>query len=207
MTRATVGGINSEDNLWYPLAVNSQGIAQIDTSVIPDPYQPTSGSFTPYYTSETGGDDFALIDYSFSRRGNWYRIYNLIYFEFYIATNNAVITDPRGTLQLILDVPGIYGGSPQLLSLSIDRSVNFASNVPCNSLSAVWYPGSRGWNLQKPSVNVPDGIDDMLVTELREGQSGGGNNLIGFGFFMATATRMSGVWDPAAIGWNPTGTP
>ena len=30
MTRATVGGINSEDNLWYPLAVNSSGQAEIN---------------------------------------------------------------------------------------------------------------------------------------------------------------------------------
>ena len=64
MTRAVVGGINPIDNEFYPLAVNSQGIAQIDTSGIPKPMEWEEVAFTPFYGS---------TDESFSAQINYDR--------------------------------------------------------------------------------------------------------------------------------------
>ena len=96
MTRATVGGINSEDNLWYPLAVNSQGIAQIDTSVIPQPMEWEYGTFTPEYASAEGSGS-ALIEYQ--RQAGWYaKLGDMVWINVRLNTSSVVITDARGYL-------------------------------------------------------------------------------------------------------------
>ena len=98
MTRATVGGINSEDNLWYPLAVNSQGIAQIDTSGIPQPMEWEYGTFEPYYTSsdEQGS---AIIEYN--KQGGWYaKLGNMVFVKVFLRTSSVVFTNPRGSLAI-----------------------------------------------------------------------------------------------------------
>ena len=102
MTRATVGGINSEDNLWYPLAVNSQGIAQIDTSGIPQPLEWEGKRFTPYYTSDNE-DAVAFIEYS-RQYGMAYRLGMMCFIKIILQTSSCVITNTRGYLN-VMGVP------------------------------------------------------------------------------------------------------
>ena len=97
MTRATVGGINSEDNLWYPLAVNAQGIAQIDTSGIPQPLEWDIQVWNPVY--EFSEDGAAVIEYD-QNTGWLYRLGSLLWFSAVIRTSSCVITSPRGQLRI-----------------------------------------------------------------------------------------------------------
>ena len=112
MTRATVGGINSEDNLWYPLAVNSQGIAQIDTSGIPKPLEWKVSTFTPEYGS-SDDDAAAIIEYGFNR-GYFYSLGEMTFWKLYMYTSGCAITNPRGNLVIkgIPDYTVISGEQP-----------------------------------------------------------------------------------------------
>ena len=99
MTRATVGGINAEDNLWYPLAVNSQGIAQIDTSGIPQPMEWKVKKWDPVYDS-SDPEASAIIDYGDRTYGVTYLLGDICFVKFAIETVSCTITNPRGSLRV-----------------------------------------------------------------------------------------------------------
>lgn len=200
MTRATVGGINSEDNLWYPLAVDSRGVAQIDTSVIPAPYVPESGTFTPLFTSTDGGLDFAIIEYNNGNYGKWIRIYDVVYFWFFINTRSCTITNPRGNLTLQLQIPYIYDQNYGLQTLNIGRAINFADSVPFNSICGIYVPEESDWRLQIQNDDNTYAQQPMLVTQLREAASSAGNNIVGSGMVLVGDSARSSLLLPDEIG-------
>jgi len=99
MTRAIVGGINPLDNEFYPLAVNSQGIAQIDTSGIPQPDNMVTGTWTPEYGSSVGGPTDIDATYlwntgSYVRNSVWGEL------NLQLGMSACTILNEQGTIQI-----------------------------------------------------------------------------------------------------------
>ena len=173
MTRATVGGINSEDNLWYPLAVNSQGIAQIDTSGIPAPMQWKRNSFTPYYLS-TDAAGSASIEYS-RQDGTSYRLGEYCFVKVWLQTSAVVITNPRGLLA-IGGFPYTWSNSPTLATPA-GGTINKADDFANNSIPFRVY--SSGANLRMTFWKL-DGnqVSQMNFADLSESAEGTQNTFI-----------------------------
>ena len=208
MTRATVGGINSEDNLWYPLAVNSQGIAQIDTSGIPEPMQWKVKSWTPEYVS-SDPEGSAIIDYGSNTHGVSYLLGNICFVKFLIETTNCTITNPRGSLQLI-GVPYSWSYAYQTASfagLSLGtaqyfRTTTFVVGGTGFGTALTFAFVKRTEQGEQPAVNFAD---------LAEGQ-GTLNRIRGSYWGLLTSevtpTREEAIAEMRAIAAeNPTGTP
>lgn len=182
MTRAVVGGINPLDNEFYPLAVNSQGIAQIDTSGLPEPYQPEQGNFVPAYLSSDTGEDFGVVEYNGNRYGWWYRIYNMVFYSGYIVTNNVVITDARGDLRIRLDVPyktlSVFsrGGS-----CIVNHATKF--NTPNTTFYSYITGSDDNISLFKIDPDVPGEYTTLKVADLMEESRPGRNQLSFSGSF------------------------
>ena len=173
MTRATVGGINQEDNLWYPLAVNAQGIAQIDTSGIPEPMEWEVSDFSPYYFSsdETGE---ALIDYQYNY-GRCYRLGQMVFAKIILRTRSCVITSPRGDLRV--------GGLPFTWS-SYSQHATWAGT--CISKASTFTDGtiiinasgsSSNINFQFQKISGGD-MKNVNFTDLKEADGDDSNYLI-----------------------------
>ena len=132
MTRATVGGINAEDNLWYPLAVNSQGIAQIDTSGIPQPMAWEYGTFNPVFAS-TDSEGTAIIEYA--RNNGWYaKLGDMVWVKVFMRTLNCTITNPRGNL-IVTGFPFTWLYDEALATLggaSIGLCIRWRNNIIIN---------------------------------------------------------------------------
>ena len=98
MTRATIGGINSQDQIWYPLDVNAAGQARIDTSGIPVPMEWETGTWTPEYIS-TAGANWATITYGF-QTGHFYRLGMLCWFTCALSTTELFVNITTGSIRL-----------------------------------------------------------------------------------------------------------
>ena len=177
MTRATVGGINSEDNLWYPLAVNSQGIAQIDTSGIPQPMEWSSSSFEPVFTS-TDPAFTAVIDYN-RQLGRIWTLGYMAFFKILIQTNSVIVTNPRGSLV----VAGIPGRWKQGMSYLPDVGSSLNTYGGWNNNPTLLAPRGNGdpfiFKLQKLENGV---TADVTASDLTEGESPQANKL-GFAYW------------------------
>ena len=190
MTRATVGGINSEDNLWYPLAVNSQGIAQIDTSGIPQPMQWEESSFQPFFSSSESGEDFGIIQYA-RQVGLIYRLGNMVWWKVLLIVSDLVITDPRGRL-FISGLPYTWAGSSDWrqgtrAGGSIDRSTNFNPGILVREVLQSG-GGANNLELYKYDTNTQTEYY-LMVTDLLEGEDMSSGNMLwisGFGLITST---------------------
>ena len=177
MTRATVGGINSEDNLWYPLAVNSQGIAQIDTSGIPQPEEWEYGTWTPSFDS-TDSEGAAIIDYK-NQVGFWAKLGDMVWIKALLNTANVLITNPRGSL-IITGAPFtwlINNESGWAAGGSISYFVNWKNDyLPMSShaYGPKLYHTLRGFKGQS--------YDQIDFADLFEGEGDNRNN-IHFSYF------------------------
>ena len=188
MTRTIVGGINPLDNEFYPLAVNSQGIAQIDTSGIPTPMEWEYTYWTPEYQSSDGGS--AIIEYSV-QQGIVYSLGAMSWFKFAIRTNNVVITDARGNL-LITPPPGStsdFFGDQTKGSIAKAKGFN---NVSKSLFVSLFQPSAGGsWKIYQTSSNTDLTIDTFVpFTALTEGAKPDQNEIWGSGFFRNSNYRF-----------------
>ena len=172
MTRATVGGINSEDNLWYPLAVNSQGIAQIDTSGIPQPLEWDTGFFHPFYMSSDEAAT-AIIDYE--RNFGWYaRLGNIVFLKIFLKTRSCVLTNPRGNL-LVGGVPFTWILNDNFATYA-GAQISMASGFRDETL--IWNMNSEQRNLVFAIRKFVNGtVSDMEYSLLDEHSEGLRNDL------------------------------
>ena len=207
MTRATVGGINQEDNLWYPLAVNAQGIAQIDTSGIPQPMEWITTVFTPYFAS-TDESGTAIIEYE-RQRGYLYKLGNMCFVKVHMQTESVVITNPRGNL-IVAGFPYTWLNNSSRASsagLSIGQGVFFKENKP------ILGGYISGKNLAVSFRYLVDGtMNQMPFSALAETDVSGSNSLL-----MSFWGEIESTDDPPVFrfrdgilqetGEIPTGTP
>ena len=186
MTRATVGGINSEDNLWYPLAVDSRGIAQIDTSGIPESLQWEYGAFNPVYQSTDQAGEF-IVSY-YRNLGRWAKLGEYVFLKFIIQTSSVVITNPRGNLRI--------GGIPftwenQLTRCSpcggsISSATSFKDGIP------IFSARGNNENLSITFQCVRDNVASaVLLTDLTEHSDSTRNQM-----FCSFWGRISSTDDP-----------
>ena len=183
MTRATVGGINSEDNLWYPLAVNSQGIAQIDTSGIPEPMQWETTKFLPEFGSDDA-EGSALIEYDM-QYGWLAKLANLVWLKIQLRTTNVALTNPRGNL-IVRNIPYTWALSVTKATYAgpcVSYARGFRNDIPILNANA------SGQNLSLFFTKLENGIpNNVQFTDLLEGSNVDGNYLLVTHFGIITST-------------------
>lgn len=172
MTRAVVGGINPVDNEFYPLAVNSQGIAQIDTSGIPKPEEWEFGSWTPVYGSTDPSGSAEII---YGRQSGWWaKLGNMVWLKCMINTSNVVITGARGAL-MITGAPFTWQSDTAAAS-SAGSSVSYFNEwTPLDYPTQVLTQGAKLYHLVRGFKQQTYGFFDF--SDLREGAIPNANDM------------------------------
>ena len=183
MTRATVGGINSEDNLWYPLAVNSQGIAQIDTSGIPKVPEWTTGFIEPKFISDDENPEIGVITYNSRSFCNWYKIQKMMFVQGFIATDSCVITNPRGNLLIDLESLPFYYQNANKPSGFIRTNSEHFQDIEFNRITGETLYSPSRVQLFGPSDETPNARAKIPVTRLTEHSESVRNSVSWFGWF------------------------
>jgi hypothetical protein len=181
MTRAVVGGINPVDNEFYPLAVNSQGIAQIDTSGIPTPLSWTYSLWTPEYSSSDGGS--AVIEYDV-QSGVVYSLGAMSWFHFALRTSNVSITSSSGDLMVKRPPNSTLNYFGDQTKGNITKAKGFNLNPFPLMVSLYQNTSDEDWRIFKTTSSQDQQIESYVpFSALREGAIVGANELWGSGFF------------------------
>lgn len=181
MTRAVVGGINPADNEFYPLAVNSQGIAQIDTSGIPTPLEWSYSLWTPEYSSSGSGS--ASISYDV-QSGVVYSLGGMSWFHFALRTSNVSITDGGGDLMVTRPPDSTLNYFGDQTKGNITKAKGFNLNPAPLMVSLYQNSAPENWRIFKTTSSSDMQIESFVpFSALREGAIVGANELWGSGFF------------------------